>query len=76
MLDNHSEFDGTVPVNAFFASSDLVFKAGELVSLRILYSESTGDSKIRLLWESDSQPFALVPSEYLFNTLFSSTTPF
>lgn len=76
MLDNHSEFDGTVPVSAFFASSDLVLKAGELVSLRILYAESTGDSKIRLFWESDSQPFALVASEFLFNTLYSSTTPF
>ena len=29
-----------------------------------------------MLWESDSQKFALIDSKYLFNTLNSQTTPY
>ena len=76
VLDNHAQFDGTIPANAYFASNDIWLTQGALVSLRIEYSESLGDSKLRLFWESDSQPFALVASDYLYNTLYSQTTPF
>jgi hypothetical protein len=46
------------------------------LTLELLYVERLGDSKIKLLWESDSQPLEIVPSERLYNLLNSETTPF
>jgi len=44
--------------------------------LEIRYAEKLGDSKIKLYWESDSQVFELIESQYLYNVLNSQKTPY
>lgn len=40
------------------------------------YSEKLGDSKIRLMWQSDSQPFEVINQEQLYSQLNSGKTPY
>jgi hypothetical protein len=50
--------------------------AEELYDIEITYAERLGQTKLRLMWESDSQVFDVIGSDRLFNTLNSSLTPF
>jgi|LauGreDrversion4_2_1035121.scaffolds.fasta_scaffold2386176_1 hypothetical protein len=47
-----------------------------MLSIEIRYAEKLGDSKIKLYWESDSQAFELIESQYLYNVLNSQKTPY
>lgn len=44
--------------------------------IEIRYAQKLGDSKIKLFWESDSQPFEIVKSENLYYKTNSEKTPF
>jgi len=55
---------------------DIVLKEGNLHHIQIKYIEKKGRSRVRVLWESDSVEKEVIPMQQLYNTLFSSTTPF
>ena len=67
---------GELPASSYFASVDLELVKDELYSIEITYAERIGQTKLVLYWESDSQVFAKVPTDYLFHTLNSVETPF
>ena len=60
-----------LPQSAYFSSEDLDLVADKMLSFEIRYAEKLGDSKIKLYWESDSQAFELIESQYLYNVLNS-----
>lgn len=76
LIYNQFEDSTSQPTSAFFASNDIDLKAEELYDIEITYAERLGQTKLRLMWESDSQVFEVVGSDSLFNTLNSSLTPF
>ena len=67
--------DDYLPLSAVYSSNDIDLTAGELLEIEILYAERLGDSKIKLFWESNSQAYELIESEYFFNVLNSRNTP-
>lgn len=48
----------------------------QLYTIQVNYSKALGPSKINLYWESDSQDFDLISSDYLYFELNSGYTPF
>ena len=64
-----------MPLSAVYSSNDVDLVAGELYSIEVLYAERLGDSKIKLFWESNSQPYELIESERFYNVLNSRNTP-
>ena len=57
----------------YYADVDLV--QGTAYDLILQYSTKAGATKLRLLWESTQIAQQVVPSEYLYYTLYSETTP-
>lgn len=55
---------------------DVSLKKDTFTDIRLKYAERLGQTKLRLLWESDSRNLEVIPSEYLYNELYSSLTPF
>ena len=45
-------------------------------TLAIRYAQKLGPTKFIMLWESDSRNLEVIPTNYLYNELYSSTTPF
>jgi hypothetical protein len=76
ILQNLFSSTDVEPHSAFFKSKPVNLRKGELVSITLEYFEMLGDSKIKLLWQSDSQPFGLVESAQLWHLLNSETTPY
>lgn len=72
----NSQNDASQPLSAYFSSADIDLVQGQLYYIEIKYADKNGLSKIKLLWESDSQPFTIVDSKSLFNKLNSQTTPY
>jgi hypothetical protein len=58
----------------FFYDADLY--QGSLTTIDLRYAQRLGTTKLILLWESDSTNLEVIPSTYLYNELYSSTTPF
>lgn len=63
--------------SAMYASQDIkVENVEQLYEIQIVYAERLGGTKLKLLWESDSQQLALVSKEKLFYKLNSADTPY
>lgn len=54
---------------------DIWLDANVPVPITLRYAQKLGETKVRLLWESDLMERALIDSEHLFHTLGSQTTP-
>lgn len=61
-----NEFNTTnlneLPHSAFFKSQEINLNSGYLYKLEVRYAEKISLSKVKLYWESDSQPFSVVGS--------------
>ena len=56
--------------------SDVEFTADELHTIELWFRQTSGENTLILSWESDTIEKDPIPSMYLFNTLYSETTPF
>lgn len=56
--------------------TDIWLDAGVLVSIDLRYAQKLGETKVQLLWETDSMEKVVIDEEYLYHTLGSQTTPF
>jgi hypothetical protein len=56
-------------------SADVWLEAGQRLPLSLRLAVKMGPTKLRLLWESDSMEKVAIPSDSLYHTLGSSTTP-
>lgn len=75
----HVMIDGVSIINTLDSKqcfADIVLKQGNLHSIQIDYVERRGETKLILSWESDSVEKEIIPSSQLYNTLYSTTTPF
>ena len=75
VVQNSFDSETLLPNSAYFPSQDLDMRAG-LVKIELRYAEQLGSSKLRLFWESNSQPFAEIPAQNFYYTLHSRHTPF
>lgn len=66
--------DTTKNLNKLWADIDL--EKGKLYMMEVKYVEKKGKTLFKLFWESDSMMKKIIPESNLFNTLYSSTTPF
>lgn len=55
--------------------TDIDFVQGTLYYMTLYFAEKFGPTKLMLYWESDSMDYEIIPSTYLYNVLYSSTTP-
>jgi len=62
--------------SAIYASADIVVDKGQLYEIEIQYAERLGGTKLKLLWESDSQQLEVIKKEKLFYKLNSADTPY
>lgn len=54
---------------------DIWLEADELVSIELRYAQKLGETKVRLLWETDRMEKVVIDEEHLYHTLGSQTTP-
>ena len=83
-IDNHlliDKYDGTTKegneFKEFSARTAKALVANQLVSIKIEYQESHGNTTIQLLWNSISQPLTIIDSQKLYyNASHISGSPF
>lgn len=61
--------------SAGLAYADVVLEKGTQHDIKVEYAERIGQSDVKLYWESDQLMKQIIPSQYLFNTLYSESTP-
>jgi len=54
----------------------ITLQEDELYDIELRYSEKLGKTKVSLQWEADTFDKQVISEEYLYNVLYSSTTPF
>ena len=62
--------------SAIYASADIVVDREQLYDIEIQYAERLGGTRLKLLWESDSQQLEVIKKEKLFYKLNSADTPY
>ena len=55
--------------------ADIILVEGTLYDIYLEYVEMIGKSEVRLRWESDQIARQVIPKEYLYNELYSESTP-
>eukprot|EP01022_Parablepharisma_sp_SALTPOND_P020162 TRINITY_DN3593_c0_g1_i1.p2 TRINITY_DN3593_c0_g1~~TRINITY_DN3593_c0_g1_i1.p2 ORF type:complete len:1692 (-),score=110.26 TRINITY_DN3593_c0_g1_i1:19422-24497(-) len=74
IIDNISPGGTMNPSSEYSAYYTLT--SGVFYDIVLEYVETRGSSQIQLFWQSDSIPKQIIPSENLYNVLYSDTTPF
>ena len=62
------------PSNEYTAYYSL--EKDQLYNISLEYVETRGNSQVQLYWQSDSTSKQIIPSTYLYNILYSDSTPF
>jgi hypothetical protein len=65
------QYDTNVPDGMLFheynSTTKLALVANRLTQIKIEFRENRGDAKIRVMWESASQPRSVIPSSHLYS---------
>jgi hypothetical protein len=72
VIVNHFN-QGKDPMKLYY---DVDLTKGSFTDLHLRYAQRLGVTKLIFLWESDSLNLEVIPTDNLYNELYSSTTPF
>lgn len=68
--------DRSEQLGSYFQSQEVYLTKGQLYEIEVKFAKKLGASMIKLIWESDSQSFEVIPSARFFNQLNSAESPY
>ncbi|WP_313638162.1 PA14 domain-containing protein, partial [Paenibacillus sp.] len=65
-IDGIPVIDSWIEQSVTERQGSITLKAGQLYDIKVEYYENQGDARVRLMWQSPSQPKGTIPSNVLF----------